>query len=179
VPYINQAGGGSAAIGGVTVTGPAVSGDVPVSSSVSAASWAFPPGHEFGYDQITAAVNIASTTEATGTAIISCAAHTFDGAPVIFSFFSPQVATGTAISSVVISLFEGASQIGEICNIRNPAAQQDFWPVYSELRFTPTAAAHTYTVTAFSTNLTGTPSVGAGAGGTGVNVAAFCRFTKV
>jgi hypothetical protein len=45
------------------------------------------------------------------------------------------------------------------------------------LRFTPTAASHTYTVTVFGSSAAG--AVGAGAGGTAAYVPAFIQFTKV
>jgi hypothetical protein len=84
VPYINQAGGGSSgAISGVTVTGAAVAGDAIIATSAAAGSWVFPPGHEFGYDQITSTVNVVGTTQGAGTTIITCAAHVFDGGPVM------------------------------------------------------------------------------------------------
>ncbi len=179
MPYINQPGG-SAALSGVTVTGTGAAGKVPVASSSSAASWAFPPGFEIGYDQITGNVNIVSTTEATGTTIITCAAHTFDGAPVLAEFFSPIVVTGTTSSSqVVISLFEAATQITRLGILQTPAGVQNDIPFIGCFRFTPTAASHTYTVTAFTTNVTGTPLVGAGSGGTAGNAPSYMRFTKV
>lgn len=138
------------------------------------------PGTELGYDQITAQVNIASSTEASGTTVISCAAHTFDGAPVIATFFSPQVTTSTAGGSVVINLFEGATQIGRIVVAApNQTASSSFIAYTGMLRFTPTAGSHTYTVTAFASSLVGTPNVGAGAGGTATLVPTFIRFTKV
>jgi hypothetical protein len=40
-------------------------------------SWGYPPGFEIGYDQITSPVNVASTTEASGTTVITCGALRF------------------------------------------------------------------------------------------------------
>jgi hypothetical protein len=178
VPYINQAGGGGG-LSGVTITGAAVSGDVPVASGATAGTWAFPPGHEFGYDQITAPVNIVSTTEATGTAIISCAAHTFDGAPVLAQFYTPELITGNLAGIVIaISLFEGATQIARLVVQVTAAATISGFPADGYFRFTPTAASHTYTVTAFASNTGGGPAVGAEAAGTNNKVPAFMRFTK-
>jgi hypothetical protein len=137
-------------------------------------------GTELGYDQITAPVNVASTTEATGTTIITCAAHAFDGAAVLATLYAPFMNTGTtAGSSVVLCLFEGATQIARLVSVATPAAAQAFAPVCAQLRFTPTVGSHTYTVTAFTSNVTGTPAVGAGASGTGAYAPAFIRFTKV
>jgi hypothetical protein len=137
-------------------------------------------GTELGYDQITANVTVASTTEATGTTVITCAAHVFDGAAVIAEFFSPVVVPNVAAGGlVVVSLFESTTQIGRFGAVENTVvtvAALDV-PFYARIRFTPTAASHTYTVTAHQGNGNGT--VGAGAAGTGAYPPAFVRFTKV
>lgn len=139
------------------------------------------PGWEIGYTQITAPVNVASTTESTGTTIISPGALTFDGSPVICHFFAPYVKIDSVAAgdSVVVSLFEGATQIGRLLLATTFAAGIQFDGARTGLlRFTPSAGSHTYTVTAHATSTTGTPQVGAGVGGTGAYVAAFVRFTK-
>jgi len=142
-------------------------------------------GGELGYTQITSSVLVTSTTEASGTTIITCGAVTFDGAPVMVEFSAPAIELPTATNAtndVVVSLFEGATQIGRlcVCLLDDLASGQNYRvPACGRLRFTPTAASHTYKVTAFASSTTGSPSVDAGAGGTGVVVPAFCRFTKV
>ena len=143
--------------------------------------WEYPPGFEIGYDQITANVTVTSTAEASGTTVIACAAHTFDGAPVIATFYSPVVSVNTTAGAfVAVCLFEGATQLGEFGTCEQPAnlatMQQSMTGMF---RFTPTAGSHTYTVTAFKNNGGATCVVQAGAGGTGANMPAFIRFTKV
>lgn len=142
----------------------------------------FPPGYEIAYAQITAPVNIVSTTEATGTTIISSGSIVFDGAAVMAEFFAPSVLTDTASAgdSVIISLFEATTQIGRLVLVQTPSvsAGQSI-SASGRLRFTPSAGAHTYTVTAKTSSTTGTPKVNAGLGSTGDYVAAFIRFTKV
>jgi hypothetical protein len=178
VPYIN-AQGATGKISGVAVTGTAASGQVPVATSGTAGAWAFPPDFRIGYDQITGTVNIASTTEATGTTIISAAAHTFDGTLVRCEFFCSLIQSGTtAASQTVVSLFEGATQITRLAFIQTPAAAVMGVPIFASFYFTPTAASHTYTITAFSTNVTGTPAISAGAGGTATNPPAYVAFYK-
>lgn len=132
-------------------------------------------GSEIGYDQITSPVTVSSATEATGTTVITCAAHAFDGNPVMVEFFAPYVQPASG-DFVQISLFEGATQIGRIAQTDSGAAGTDF-PSPGRLRFTPTAGSHTYTVTARRSGADGT--IGAGPGGTGEYVPAFIRFTKV
>lgn len=164
----------------ITAAGGGTTGQVLQAVDSTHVQWAYPPGYELNYTALTSVVNVASTTEASGTTIISPGAITFDGSAVMVEFFSPIVKLATVAGSfVVVSLFEGATQIGELCDFENVASAAAGYPAVGRLRFTPTAAAHTYTVTAFSTSLTGTPSIGAGVSGTGTTVPAFVRFTKV
>ncbi len=181
MPIISGGGSGGTggAISGVTITGTAAAGNVPIASSSSAGTWAVPPGGEIGYDQITTSVTVSSTNEAAGTTVISAAAHTFDGSPVIAEFFAPACATAAAAGgTLIISLFEGATQIARLVAVVDPVTgtQPDF-PCIGKLRFTPTAASHTYTVTAFEAS--GSATVVAGVGGTAAYAPAYIRFTKV
>ena len=181
MPIISPAGGAS--LGSVTsVTGTAAAGQVPVASSSSASAWGYPPGFEINYTQITSPVTIASATEATGTTIISPGAITFDGTAVLCHFFAPSMHVDSSAigDQLVVSLFEASTQIGRL-TVNNSLSTTTLIrsPLTGFLRFTPTAASHTYTVTAFATSTTGTPQIIAGAGGTGVEVPAFVRFTKV
>lgn len=142
------------------------------------------PGAEIHYKAITSPVNVASTTEATGTTIITADATTFDGAAVIAEFYTPTAITPAPASSyMVISLFESTTQIGRFTYIQAPGAtgnvNQTGVPVLARIRFTPSAAAHTYTVTAHVSATTGTPSIQAGAIGPASGSPAYIRFTKV
>lgn len=188
MPIISGGGTGSGKISGVTISGVAAAGQVPVASSSSAGVWAVAPGAEIGYTQITANVNVVSTTEATGTTIISAGALTFDGTPVICEFFCdrivmPSESVTTTPVTFIISLFEGATQITRLAQVvfevnttTNNALQV---PIAARYRFTPSAGSHTYTITAAVSATTNTPNVQAGAGGTATDSPAFVRFTKV
>lgn len=135
------------------------------------------PGGEIGYDQITNPVIFASTVEASGTTIIACSAHTFDGGAVLAKFSSPSVTPpSTAGGQVVFCLFDGATEIGRIAIVTGDGAGGRY-PCQGEVRFTPSAGSHTYTVTAYTTVGTG-GSCNASSGGTGSLVPTFVRFTK-
>ena len=135
-------------------------------------------GSEIGYDQITASVSVTSTAEATGTTVITAAAHTFDGKAVIAEFFAPVgLATGAAGKALTVSLFEGSTQIGRLCQIINITANAVAVPMIGKLRFTPSAGSHTYTVTAADSGGGGT--ISCGSGGTGAYPPAYIRFTEV
>lgn len=142
-------------------------------------SYALPPGYEIGYDQITAGVTVTSTTEATPTTLISCAAHTFDGGAVLLTVYFPFVAMNTASSdTLVITLFESTTEITRLATVNNPNTTNTIdMPVCAQFRFTPTAAAHTYTIAAHKSG--GTASVGAGSGSGAASPPAFARFVKV
>jgi hypothetical protein len=144
-------------------------------------------GTEIAYSQITAPVNVVSTNEATGTTIISPGAVTFDGAAVMCQFHG-RLVLSTAITGtdlLFVCLFEGATQIQRLGGLVSNVAQAISTPCFESatldffFRFTPTAGAHTYTVTAFVNSTTGTPSIRADVGGAGGDGPAFVRFTKV
>jgi hypothetical protein len=151
-----------------------------IGSASNAAASVYPPGFEIGYDQITASVNITGTGSTTPNTIITSSSYTFDGSPVILSFYSSQVALPTVSGDqVTIALWEGATDLGILATMRTESATQEYKPVFIQYRFTPTVGAHVYLVRAWATATTGTPSIGAGAGGVNTNVPAFTRFTKV
>ena len=106
------------------------------------------PGYEIGYDQITSNVSVTAIVEAAGNTAISCAAHTFDGSPVIAHLFV-QIQNGTG-GTTIVSLFEGATQISRLVSVyAGTGVGSTGYQVSGFLRFTPTAGSHTYTVTAY------------------------------
>lgn len=177
---INNGGGGGGAISGVLVSGSAVSGQVPVATSSTAGAWTYPPGFEINYTQVTGNVNVASTTEATPTTIISPGAITFDGTAVLLTVFCPQIVTTSTVNGFSEwVLFESTTQITRLGTFLTPASASMYNAATMLYRFTPTAASHTYTIGAYTSSTTGTPSMQCGAGGTGALPPMFCRFTKV
>ena len=175
-------GGSSGGIPGVTVSGTPAASQALIATSSSAAGWAYPPGFVFGYDQRTTNVAVASTTEASGTTIIACAAHTFDGGLVRVTFYAPVVQLPSAAigNKVAVSLFEGATQISRVAAVfAQEITTNDDLALFGVYEFTPTAASHTYTMTAFADSTTGSPTIICGAGGTAAYPPCFVEFTKV
>lgn len=155
-----------------------------VGSAASAAAAVFPPGYELNYTAITSPAAVTDTSEATATALISPGAITFDGTPVVVMFFAQVVApTATSVTDfVAITLFEGATQITRLgtLGLGDLATGQPLQVGMTlQYRFTPTAAAHTYKICAFTNSVTGTPEFLAGNGGTGGAPPSFVRFVKV
>ncbi len=130
------------------------------------------PGYEIGYDQIVSDTNITGTS-APGTTFLTCAAHWFDGAPVLAHFFSPWVQTGASL--LIILLYEDTTQIATIHDTR-PGSNVQIGGAVGFLRFTPTIGPHTYKLTAFVSS--GTGIIGASPGARSYSPA-FLRFTKV
>jgi hypothetical protein len=139
-------------------------------------TYAYPPGYEIGYSQITTSVTVSSSTESAGTAVISPGALTFDGGAVMVEFFSPAIFPGSSVDVVIVCMFESTVEIGRLLAVENSASGVAVSGV-GRLKFTPSAGAHTYTLTAFRASVNG--SISAGAGGTATYVPAFVRFTKV
>lgn len=170
----------SGVLSGVTISGTGASGKVPVATSASAGAWTFPPGYEFGYDQITSTINVTGTTQGTGTTIITCAAHTFDGSPVLVEFFGVAQLATIASDLFAVTLNESGAAIADLVTNRVGVATTpiDFWTVTGRLRFTPSAASHSYVITAYTASTTGTPTLGGGTGTGGSSAPCFVRFTK-
>jgi hypothetical protein len=143
-------------------------------------TWVYPPGYEIGYDQITSTINVASTTEGTPTAIIAGTAHTYENVGYHFEFFCPElIAPSTTGGTVTILLMQDGASIGRIAvGLNDITGGQTGWPTVGWRKFTPSAASHTFGVSAFCSATTGTPAVTAGAAGSGIVVPAFLRVTK-
>ena len=127
------------------------------------------------YGQITSNVSVTATTEATANSVIAASAITFDGAtPILMEFFAPYATPGGAASLYSIWL-DGATSLGyAAANISGSTAYMPGWN--ARKRFTPTNAAHTYSVAAFVGSGTGT--ISAGAGGTGAANPAWIKITR-
>src|SRR5512146_13467 len=152
------------------------------SAATTGNDWEYPPGYEINYTEITSPANITDTSEATGTALISPGAVTFDGGPVLVSFFTMGILADTAAASdfATVTLFEGSTEITRLAQTQTLVTTATHsQTVTAHYRFTPSAGSHTYKVCGFVPSTTGTPRISAGAGGTNGNPPAFIRFTKV
>lgn len=157
-------------------------GRLTAAAQVGIAGGAGTLGFEIGYDQITAIANVTATTEATANVIIAGSSYTFDGAAVLATFYSPFIQDPSVAGQqqITVSLWEGATEITRLgIYFTGSATVQTAVAACYVYRFTPSAAAHTYTVRAHANSTTGTPQIGAGAGGVGAYPPAFLRLTKV
>ncbi len=152
-----------------------------VVGSSSGAAAVFPPGFEVTYDQITTGVAVISTTEGTPTTIIAGSSKTYENVPYTFEFgaYFIQLPSTTGGFVYILLIQDGAS-VGRIGYFQNDVTggQTDTGALL-HTRFTPTAGAHTFGIASYCSATTGGPTIGAGAGGSGVGVPAFIRATKV
>jgi|SRR5579859_1175243 len=177
---IVSGGGASGVISGVTVTGTAASGDVPVASSSSAGTWAFPPGHEFDYAEFTSDIAITASTEGTAQTIVAGNSVTYDGSTVVLITFFCPVIQGTTAGIVRVILLDGSTSLGWLTNeYQGVEGNNNFLFGMVSRRLTPSAAAHTYTIAAFNSAAAKQTDFQAGAGGSGTLLPGYIRITKV
>lgn len=133
-------------------------------------SFAKPPGYELAYAEYTTSVSITATTEGTAQQVVSAGALTFDGStPVYLDFWCPFLLIGAGTPTV--EFFDGATSLGGVQTIGATVLGFNM-----RRRVTPSAAAHTYTVKAFTS--AGTATAGAGAGGSLAGLPGFIRVVK-
>lgn len=134
-------------------------------------AYAYPPGYEFDYVQITSDANFTATTAATGNTMVTGSSVTYDGTTtVMIEVCSGRVVKGTTF--IILDLWEDSTDIARIAVILTAGE-----PLKVEFRRTPTAGAKVYKVTGYVDGSTGT--VYAGAGGVDTQMPAFIRITKV
>jgi hypothetical protein len=138
------------------------------------------PGAELAYAQITAAVNVTATAEASATVIVTAPAITIvAGQTILVEFFSQGVrAPDVAGNSITLRLYEDGTSLGGIVVISNPTTAVMIVPAYAARRRAPAAGSHTYSIR--GTVSGANPAVVyAGAGGAGVDGPAFIRISRI
>ena len=137
---------------------------------------------ELGYSPFTGVVSITVSTEATAALVVALPSITFTGAnDVEIEFYSPRVTPGpVAGASIQFVLWDSvaAASIGLLGTVLSQVAASQSFPVLLKRRLTPAAGARTYSIRAFRGGGSN-GSVGAGAGGAGVDVPGFVKATVV
>lgn len=135
-------------------------------------------GSELAYNQITANAAISANTEGTANTVVTASAVTFDGGPVVVEFFTSRAdLQNTVGTALVVLLQEGATVLGRLALALATTTNSTAMPIMARYRFTPTAGVHTYSITAYSTS--GAATIEAASGGSGAQVPAYIRITKV
>src|SRR3954462_7830039 len=159
----------------LTALGAGTSGDVLLGNGTTV-TFAKPPGYEFARTQITASVTVSGTSGAPTTVIGPTSSVTFDGSTAVDIVLGGDAVNVGGSDTVICELYEDATSLGIIAAYINPAAGSMSVPLRGELRRTPSAAGHTYTVKAYRTTNNG--SVAAAAGGAGAGTPAFLKVIK-
>lgn len=136
-------------------------------------------GPEVAYQEITSAVSLTATSEATSQAVLTAPAFVADGtSQYLIEFFAPSVSPpGTSGQFVILSLYQDGVCLGQLGVVQNNGANPIATPSRLTRRITPAAGSRTYSIRGFVSS--GTGSVNGGAGGVGGNLPAFIRITKV
>lgn len=130
--------------------------------------------HEWDYAQITAnTASITATSEGTAVAVVTGNSVTYDGGRVQFEFWCPEVNQGANTPVVTFVVIRDSTVIGH--SPFTPISGSLAGPIHIVCFDTPTAAAHTYSVSAYVSGAS--IVVVAGAGGSGNNLPAFIRVT--
>jgi len=132
------------------------------------------PGTELAYVEQTSTTNITNTSEATGHQVVSAGALTFDGSTrVCIEFYCAEVYSDVA-GGIIFDLSDGGTEVGRMGVVFGHTGDHRS-PVLLRRFLTPSAASHTYAIQAWRT--AGSPSVDAGAGGSGTVMPAYIRIT--
>lgn len=132
----------------------------------------YPPGYEFDAVEH-AGVGVTATSAGTATTVITANAVTFDGSTrICLEFFSPHIqpSDGTGARTLYFLVYDGGSNAYAIGDFYSPNAVTVLAGVMS-VCFTPSAAAHTYSVRAYLSSGGGATAyvVASSAGGSSAN----------
>ena len=131
-------------------------------------------GSQLAYADITAAVVAPVGTPAT---VVSAASVNYDGTPILVEFYAPAVLTGATVNSdVYVHLYQDAASLGQVAQLRTPAASSLITSVYGSRLFAPAAGNHVFSIRASAVVAAG--QVLAGVGGAGAYVPGFLRTTR-
>ena len=132
---------------------------------------------EVGYAEFTSPVTVTATTVGTAVQLVTMPAVTYEAAPILIEYYLPRVTPGVA--QLNLDLRDGTTVLGQL---GSAPANGSPGPIYGVRRLTPTAASHTYNLTAWN-NAAATATISVGTGGTAGDQTAilpgFIRVTHV
>lgn len=114
---------------------------------------------EVNYTAFTSDVSITATTVGGANQIVSAGAITYQNVPHMIEFFCVRYVAPAQTTNV--QLRDGTTVLGTVTQINSSTNQA---PFYVSQRVTPTAASHTYNISAFLSGA-GTGTMKAGTGG--------------
>ena len=144
-------------------------------------TFAYPPAYEFDYVQKTSNTTISASSEGTANTIVTGASVIYDGATtVMVKFFTPQIQLpSTTGATLLIGIWDNGTVLGYLTAPTAINASNDVYGGFEgEARFTPTNAAHQYSIRAYIT-AGASGLISGGAGGAGTFFPCFMRVVKV
>lgn len=144
-------------------------------------TWAYPPGWQFDYVEVTSSVSITGTSEGGATTVVTSNSVAYDGVTeVLIECYLPQVyGPNVAATDLVLILLEDSTVLGQIGVVRSESANRGVVPFGPGGRVrSPSNASHTYTVKAYVSGTSNAGGAGGGAGGSGNLVPGYIRVTK-
>lgn len=160
----------------ITALGSALAGQF-LGGTPNNVTWAFPPGHIYGYTQIVTNATSTATSSATATAAITGGALTFDGSTAIWvEVFTPIMTHTAATTTVVIELYDGATDVAQLAELTIPSNNNGAQMI-GKIKLTPSAASHTYSARVWSSGA-GTATMFAGAGSAAAAAPAYLLVTQ-
>lgn len=134
---------------------------------------------ELGYSQITAPVNITSTTFASPNNVISDITVVCDGSPIIVEIYSPYLQTSPQTQYSIIPILRYDGNLYKLGIFTADANLYAYSMQFMQVRLTPSAGVHTFGVAA-STESAQTAVWGAGNGASGgAHTPSYIRISKV
>lgn len=133
---------------------------------------------DIAYVEITSDVSITGS-EGSPTDIVSAGAISFNGTTrVRIEFYAPAVVSTGASQQTVLSLWDSTTDLGRVFQCGNLSGTQ-VHGCYVVRYLTPSNASHTYKIRGFRDGGTSTANVQADTGGTGLQMPAFIRISRV
>jgi hypothetical protein len=134
---------------------------------------------ELAYAQITAQVPLTAGSPGAANMIISTAAVTYDGSPIIVEFYTPIGQTpAVAGSQIGVNLWDNSTDKGFMFTLNAIGAAAFYSPICAKRRITPSAGSHTYSVRGWVYPGGNTGYMMAGLGNIDQYAPAYLRITK-
>jgi hypothetical protein len=129
---------------------------------------------ELAYNQFISSVSVTGVVQASAQTIITSSSFNADGnTPVIISFYAPSATPATGGNSE-FDVWDGSTDVAHLLEL---APGPTYFPVSAQIRLTPTAGTHTYSIRGWLANSASATTIQAGDGTSGHFAPGFIRIT--
>lgn len=122
----------------------------------------WPAQSEITFNFITSLVSVTGTSSATATTIIAGSTQTYTTAPIYVEMFAPVVKSPSSAAGdfTELVLLDGSTVVEGLGAVVTPVASTLQVPFYAQVKLSPSAGSHTFSLAAYVSSTTGTPAVG-------------------